>query len=259
MGLDASVTYRKLQLGTHDATTGWYDKDYAPDDTIDLILVPRGATSTNLPAGVYVRLDAVGLTADVVFEGDQIVTDAGEYYEVKTVLEHYLLDSFMYRECQLSRLPLENLTGGTYTPSTVEDARYRTKDYLETYLTAAALPRYIVAYGKPNYPMTRVFKTKGVDLIFSLGEPTSEALPDFDHYAIGYNEHVPVAILCIDKDNIDGTKLMWQAETELRRVTETYPEGSLRALEPRRPRTERLGSVTLYSAEYSIDYLRDTT
>jgi len=204
-------------------------------------------------------LDAVGLTCDPFEEGDNVVTEANECYEVKSVLEHFMGDNFAFRECQLTRLPYQNLTGATYAASSVEDARYRTKVYLETYLNSGVLPNFIVAYGKPDYPMTRVFRTKGVDLIYSLAEPTSEAVPDFDHYAIGYNEHVPVSILCIDKDNIDGTKLMWQAETELRRVTETYPEGSLRALEPRRPRTERLGSVTLYSAEYSLDYLRDTT
>jgi len=258
LSLNFEVTRRKLQLGTRDAVTGWYDKAHA-ESTQEMIVVPRGATSTALPAGVYVKLDAVGLTADPFEEGDEVNNDMGEYYEVKTILEHFLADSFWFRECQLTRLPFQNLTGATYTPSSVEDARYRTKDYLETYLNAAVLPNFIVAYGKPDYPMTSVFKTKGVDLIYSLAEPTSEAVQDFDHYAIGYNEHVPVTILCIDKDNIDGTKLMWQAETELRRVTETYPEGSLRALEPRRSRTERLGSVTLYSAEYSLDYLRDTT
>jgi hypothetical protein len=98
-----------------------------------------------------------------------------------------------------------------------------------------------------------------VDLVYSLGEHTSDSLIDSDHYSIGYKEHVPITILCIDKDNIEGTKLMHQAETELRRVTETYPLGSLRALGTRRPQTKRLGSTTLYSAEYMMEYQRDNT
>jgi len=96
-------------------------------------------------------------------------------------------------------------------------------------------------------------------LVISLGEHTSDSIIDSDHYPIGYKEHVPVAILCIDKDNLEGTKLMHQAETELRRVAETYPEGSLRALASRHPQTKSLGSTVLYSAEYMMDYTRDTT
>lgn len=108
MTLSFLVTRRKLQLGSRDSTTGWYDKAYA-ESTVDMIVVPRGATNMPLPAGVYVRLDAVGLTADPVDEGDEIKTDAGVYYEVKGVKLHYFADSFMYRECDLTRLALHEL------------------------------------------------------------------------------------------------------------------------------------------------------
>jgi hypothetical protein len=253
-----NVTKRWLTLGTADSVTGWFAKHYS-ESTIEIILILKGSTPSLLPPGTYVRTDALGLTADPVEVGDEIETDVGEYYEVKTVRQHWIADSFHYNECNLTLLPFPNLTGGTYTTSTVEDARYRNKVYLQTWLNNAALPNYIVAYGEPDYPLIRVFKDKAVDLVYSLGEHTSDSIIDSDHYPIGYKEHVPITTLCIDKTNIEGTKLMHQAETELRRVAETQPLGSLRALTTRRPQTKTLGSTTLYSAEYIMEYQRDKT
>jgi len=253
-----NVTRRRLQLDSpRDTTTGWWTKTFH-DETIKMAIIQKGSTPSLLPPGTYVRTEALGLTADSIEEGDEIFGD-DKYYEVKTVRPHYLSGNFYFRECDLTLLPFKYLTGGTYTDSTVEDARYRNKVYLETWLNSAALPNYIVAYGFPDYPLVRVFKEKGVDLVYSLGEHTSDSRKDSDHYPIGYDEHVPVTICCIDKDNLNGTKLMHQAETELRRVTETRPLGSLRALDSRRPQTKSLGSTVLYSAEYSLNYERDTT
>jgi hypothetical protein len=225
---------------------------------MEIYIIAKGTTPSLLPPGTYVRTEALGLTADPVVEGDEIIVN-DVYYEVKTVRLHYLGDGFYFRECDLTLLPLQDLTGATYTASTVEDARYRNKVYLQTWLSSTALPNYIVAYGEPDYPLVRVFKEKGIDLIYSLGEHTSDSIIDSDHYPIGYKEHVPVATYCIGKTNIEGTKLMHQAETELRRVAETQPLGSLRALGTRRPQTKSLGSTTLYSAEYIMEYQRDTT
>jgi len=221
-----------------------------------MFITPRVATVNLLPPGVYVRLDAVGVTADSVDEGDEVKTESDVYYQVETVKEHFLGDSFFFRECDLTLSPFKNLNGGTYSASSVEDARYRTKVYLETYLDDDALPDYIIAYGKPDYPMTRVFKDKNVDLVFALGKPESEPVLDFDRYPIGYEEFVPIGIYCVDKDNIDGEKLVWQAETELRRVTETYSLGSLRQLTRVRDTTQRLGSTILYGVEYLLRYKR---
>ena len=252
-----NVTHRRLMLGNRDATTGWYSKSYEAT-TIQRILASKTTSPAVLPPGVYVRLDAVGLTADPVYEGDQIRVNS-QYYQVETVRAHYIGDSFYFRECDLTLLPFENISGSTYTSSSVEDARYRTKVYLETYLDSDALPNFIVAYGKPDYPMTRVFKTKGVDLVYSIGEPESTPLLGHDLTPYGYVEHVPIETYCIDKDNIDGAKLKWQAEAELRRVTETYPTGSLRTLERRGDNDVHLGSTILYSARFILNYRRDTT
>lgn len=108
MVLTFNVTRRKLVLGTRDDTTGWYDVSYT-ESTIEMPVEDRGANALPLPAGTYVRLDALGMTADVVLEGDQIKTDDGRYYEVKTVREVWLADSFIRRDCDLTRLPLHEL------------------------------------------------------------------------------------------------------------------------------------------------------
>jgi len=141
-----------------------------------------------------------------------------------------------------------------------EDARYRTRVLLNTYLTASnltqdddsTLAKYITVFGKPDYPLTRVFKDKGVDLIFCVDTPESEALP----VGVGYLENVPITIWCIDKTGITGTKLRWKAERELRRICETYPLGSLRTLTRLSDNEENLGSTTLYSVSYIMRYKR---
>jgi hypothetical protein len=134
------------------------------------------------------------------------------------------------------------------------------KVYLETWLLNANLTKddgttqvnFIVTYGNPDYPLVRVFKEKGVDLVFCIGTPDSTALP----VGVGYEERVPITIWCIDKTGITGTKLRWQAEAELRRVTETYPTGSLRTFQRLSDNEKNLGSTVLYSVEYVVNYKR---
>ena len=111
---------------------------------------------------------------------------------------------------------------------------------------------FIIAYAFPDYPLERVFKDKGVDLVFSLGTPESEALP----VGVGYIENVPITMCCVDKTGITGNKLRWKAEAELRRITENYPEGSLYALSRLSDSEERLGSTVLYSVTYTMRYKR---
>lgn len=256
-GASLQVTRKRLMLMGRDAITGWYDKAYE-DSIIDALILDKSTNRIALACGTYVRTDALAITCDPLVEGDQIIVN-GEYCEVEAVRNHYLGNSFTNRDADLTLLPFKNLMGAGYTESSVDDARHRHKVYLEGHLDDTKLPNYIIAYGEPDYSLVRVFREKGVDLVFSIGEETSDTIIDSDHYPIGYQEHIPATILCIDKDNIEGTKLMWQAETELRRVAETYPEGSLRALSERRPETKRLGSTILYSAAYMFDYTRDTT
>lgn len=149
----------------------------------------------------------------------------------------------------------------------VQDARQRTKVYLDAYLDNSNLTKdddtsevnYLVAFGYPDYPILKVFHTKRIDLIFSIGDPESTALLGYDLEPYGYHERVPIKTFCVDKPGITGTKLRWKAEAELRRVAKEYPEGSQRSVERMRDNDQRLGSTILYSREFILDYKRDTT
>ena len=151
----------------------------------------------------------------------------------------------------------------------VEDARYRTKVYLEEYITDANLTEdddstpvyYIIAYEKPSYPLVSVFRLKGVDLVFSILTPTSEPIFSGDHIIRRYKESVPIETFCIDKGTrITGTKLRWKASEELREVFKDHPTGtSERPLKDEAPNDINLGSTTLYSQHFTFNYYRGVT
>jgi len=149
----------------------------------------------------------------------------------------------------------------------VEDSRYRTKVWLETWLTPANLTKddgvtqvtFIVCFGMPDYPIERIFKDKNVDLVFSVSKPDSTPIIDSTHYVIGYSEEVPITTFTVNKSGITGTKLNWKAETELRRISENNPLGSLRQFKKLSDSEQNLGSTTLYSSLYQLTYERDKT
>jgi hypothetical protein len=112
---------------------------------------------------------------------------------------------------------------------------------------------------REGYLDIRVFNDKNVDVIFTVGEPNSNALKSHDKTICGYIEHIPITVSAIDKTGITGTKLKWKGEAELRRIDETYPLGSIRLLEKRRDQDKILGSTIMYSTEWILTYRRDTT
>jgi hypothetical protein len=114
---------------------------------------------------------------------------------------------------------------------------------------------YAIIYANPNYALKREFIDLGIDILYCVGTPNSEALP----IGIGYLEHVPITIWCVDKTGIIGTKLRWKAERELRRIAETYPSGSLRSLDRLSDNEQHLGGTKLYSVEYVMRYKRYAT
>jgi len=144
----------------------------------------------------------------------------------------------------------------------VSDARELTKDYLDSYLTAANILKddatsqaaFAVIFTNPPYPILKEFYAASTpaDLLFCVGTPTSEALP----VGIGYIENVPITILCIDKLGITGTKLRWTAEAELRRATVANPHGSLRSLTRMTDSEKDLGGAILYSVTYIMRFKR---
>ena len=150
----------------------------------------------------------------------------------------------------------------------VDDPRYRTKDWLDTYLDQGNITKdddtpakFIVVYAEADYPMVKVFKSgdKNIDVIYATSKPETTPVYGHDKTLIHYREVVPITISTITKTNVDGTKTLWKAEAELRRVAETYPEGSLRMLTHTRDSTLKVGGDIVYSSEYLLSYVRDTT
>jgi hypothetical protein len=143
----------------------------------------------------------------------------------------------------------------TSTSPSVDDARYRTKDYWDTYIDSDNLNNhpYLVCYAHPDYPLTHVFNTKGRHIIFAIDTPRSTALKQADQTAYGYMEHVPTHILTLD------TELNHLAEAELRTITEDNPFGSQRNFETRGSTIHNYGSTIIYDTEVVLQYVRDTT
>ncbi len=149
----------------------------------------------------------------------------------------------------------------------VDTAQKRTKTWLDTYWTpanitkddAVTLATVITAFDWPDYPITRLFLDKDVDGAVSIGQASSKAIVDADHYPYGYEEVVPILMCAIDKPGITGIKLLAEMDEELRRIGENYPLGSVRRLTGSSPKTQRLGTYFLFSVEYSLTYRRDLT
>lgn len=261
------VTLRALSLGSQDSITGWYAKSFS-ESTIKMVILRKGETLTTGSYGYYGRYEFTGYTSDVVDDGDEIKDSVGRYFELENVTPHYQGDSFHHRECQLVELPLHGDRPSTYgTGSSVEDPRHRTKDWLDAYLSAANLKEdngstnadYITCWDGADYPIKKVFVTKGIDLIFTCANPSSEPILTSDQTPRGYNEKAPITTYVINKSTITGINLLNQAETELRRIAPLYPFGSLRTIDKMEYKPQVLGSTTLYSREFTINYSRGLT
>jgi len=151
----------------------------------------------------------------------------------------------------------------------VDDARNRTKDWLDTYITASNVTKDdaietangITHYAKPPYPLRRIFfDEKNIDWIISIGQPrTTPSHVDWDGTIISYNEKVPIEINTVTKSDVTGDLLLEKAEAEFRRVLETYPLGSYRSFTQSNPSTTDMGGWNLYGVSYILTYKRDVT
>lgn len=130
-----NVTRRAVSLGSRDSWSGWRAITFT-ETTKDMVIIPQGASQLILMAGVYPRLDAVGLTADAFAVGDQVKDSVNEYWDIKSIRDMYWGDSFIYRECDLvqSVMYQADFSSTTWTRTRGSDPRYRTKVWLDSYL-----------------------------------------------------------------------------------------------------------------------------
>jgi len=236
-----------------------------------MIILPRGSPLFRLVPGVYAHEEPVGLTADVVSLADQILDSAGRYFEVASEpKDHYFLDSFYFRECQLHELPIWQASPGSATWKTSpNDPRERTKTWIDTYARDAQITKdngstqaswACIFEGSP-YPLSKEFRAAASPVygLYVVGEPNSTAILDSDQTPCLYDEHVPIYINTVDSTDVTGTALHWKMKAELRYVAETYPTGSLRSVGRETPQPIHLGGMVLYQSQHVLEYVRDTT
>lgn len=229
-----------------------------------------------LVAGVYPRLDAVGLTVDAFEEGDQVKDSTDVYWDIETIRPYYQGDSLVYYECDLNKAEMFQASFGTTTwsKSRGSDPRYRTKYWLETdspndiYRTSqitkdddSTAAAFGVIFNNPPYPLHLEFRgSSNMNGLIVIDQPTVTPLMDaLTHAPYGYEESVPVHIVTVDSTDCSGSALAWKMEAELRHACETYPTGSLRGLDRRGKTDTNLGGMILYDTEYTINYKRSTS
>lgn len=262
------ITRRVLSLGTRDTVTGWCKKVWT-DTTIQGLVLEKSSQLNALRAGTWVRTDALLLTEDAVKDGDEIKTAASKYFEIKATRPMYIGDGLDHYECDLHNISIHyDVDYSTYAGTFLrDDARYRTRVYIQNYWTAANAEDDLgnpltvqCIYTSVPYPLTlELYDGSTVDVLILLGKAKSTPLTGHDHAAFGYNEQIPITIAAIDKTGVTADKAITQCETELRNIMETWPIGSVRTLDQTKETTEILGSSTLYQIEYLMNYQRDKT
>ena len=105
LGADIHVTLYTISLGSPDAKTGIPAITYSAGTTIEMPIFSKAAQQMLLGSGIYVRLDAVGLTKTTVHEGDRILDRLGNYYAVISIKSNPVGDLLIYNEVALVLQP----------------------------------------------------------------------------------------------------------------------------------------------------------
>lgn len=239
-GYSVKIAIQRASYAGRDPLTGWRLYDHNTEDSIEAIMVLKGATA----------LVAISRSFEIYIKGehDGLLLTSGQIkwkdhtwwkdklYEVKDVEERYDGYNFSYNIAYLTELPHhreERETAEVDARSMISDGRSQTRIYLTTYLTDARIVKdegsakasYCVIYTNPPYPIINDFLTSDspVDGLYAIGEPESAPLFSADQTIYGYEEHVPIFIFTVDKAGATGAKLEGRMEAELRLPCETHP------------------------------------
>ena len=147
----------------------------------------------------------------------------------------------------------------------VEDARQRNITWWNAHDVPANITKdddataasTINQFEKPPYQLERIYYgTKNVDGIQTWITTTAEPLHDWKHETYAYNENQPILLTAVTKQGITGDKLRWKMETELRRIEETYPLGSVRNMRRSAPVEMDMGTFKQFAVRYDMSYKR---
>lgn len=103
-GFSSSVTRKALSLGSPDAATGWYAKNYA-NTTVEMYIITKTTRFLVLKQGLFIEYDGDGYTKDTVAEGDVITEANGNEYLVVSVCDRNILNQFRYNQVGLRQKP----------------------------------------------------------------------------------------------------------------------------------------------------------
>lgn len=265
----ANLTRRILSLGARGAVTGWCAQTFT-EATIKGLLEGEDGNWVQLGAGHYTPQAAKLDTPDVVYEGDEVEDAFNNIYRIKTCRPISWLNQFDRYRCSVEKRYISTYPATYGTGATVEDSRYRTKVYLQTYLTAANLTKddgvtnasYFVAYDGIPYHLVREFIDNNIDLIFTVKPSTVDVHLAFDPVsfkfiaAYAYTEHVPICITVADKATVSGENLKNKAEQELRSIASAYPNGSASIRNLNSGKKVESNILGIYSYEYELIYKR---
>ena len=151
---------------------------------------------------------------------------------------------------------------------TVKTAQHTTKEFLDTFRDPVYKDNGVteasthVQFQDPPYSITLIFGgDKNIDVVYSIGQPTSSPIPDHDGGTIGYNEQVPIRIQTVDKPGITGIKMLERCQAVLRQcIEEHWNQGTYRSLKvASKPGQMRVGAMIIYGIDYVLAYERGVT
>jgi len=269
------VTYQPLTLGSADSITGWYATSYGSEN-IYMNISASGVTPVYTRMSYYGRYDYVGVTSALVYEGDKITDQNNVTYKILFVTDYpsERIDKFHYKICAMVRQDFDEqpTSSGTWhldDAGATTDPRSRHKIYLDTYITPGHIrndednldARHITCFDTPPYPLTKVFLTKDQDLVFSIGKSSVEQLTAYNKQPYAFIESVPITLYAVNKtevftSDITATRVIEQAEQEIREILADHPLGSIRSIETVTNEPVNLGPAILFSTTVTIRYKR---
>jgi hypothetical protein len=276
---DCSLTRYECILGARDPTTGHCSKTW-DDTTIRGAIVNQGATASPIlsAAGLYARYPSTGYIAMVIEEDDVIKDAFGDYYVVETKPRVNYLDLHDHWMVGLQKVRGDSYfvrpaTSGTWhldSDSLQTDARFRTKNYLDTYVAliastitendGATPADFVFMFAKPDYHLWREFIGNELAVVGYIEDADSQPEMAYDESPYKFREQVTIKLCAMDKTTISAVNLLEKMDQAIRSVITTYPlgntTGNIKEIVSSKSTPEDLGGYVLYSKTITLKYTR---
>lgn len=106
LGADFTATYYSIQIGDASSTTGVPAVTYAAGAEAEIIILSKAATQILQGTGLYVKLDALGLTQTALNEGDRIKDADDNMYTIISIMPNSVGDILAYYSLDLVYQPM---------------------------------------------------------------------------------------------------------------------------------------------------------